>query len=182
MSRPQTLSPGVRMKRDSEARLRGLVPPEETITAVGTAEELHKLGPDIGSGAGWTFVVVTAVRVLFVRWASRRSQPECIRLDEVSRWADGKQYNCYVLVLTHPPMIRREHVVAHRFLWFKWGDAQADVTRTQTIFRFSRPETKATQAMRVALKEASVPRESVRFKERSRAERSSGGRVFATRR
>lgn len=56
------------MKKECEARLRELVPESETIVAVGTAEELRKLGPDIGSGGGWTFVVVTLERVLFADW------------------------------------------------------------------------------------------------------------------
>jgi hypothetical protein len=52
------------MKRACETRLRSLVPREETIVAVGTAEELRELGHDIGSGGGWTFVVVTVERLL----------------------------------------------------------------------------------------------------------------------
>lgn len=166
------------MKRASETRLRGLVPRTEPIIAVGTAEELHKLGPDIGSGGGWTFVVVTSERVLFAPWGSPEKPHETITLDEVTRWAHGNQYNCHVLVLTHPPITRREWVVAHRILWFKWGDAEANVTRTQTIFRFSRPETDAAKAMRTALEERNVPHELLRFRERSREERTSGARVL----
>jgi hypothetical protein len=169
------------MRRDCETRLRELVPPKETIVAVGRAEELRELRPNIGSGGGWTFVVVTDEQVLFGRWGSPGKPHESIRLDEVTHWADGKQYNCYVLVLTHPPMTRREWVVAHRLLWFKWGDDEADVTRTQTIFRFSRPETKAAKAIRASLEERRVPRERLRFKERSREERTRGSHVLLRR-
>jgi len=134
MGRAKGVSPGIQMRRDCETRLRELVPPEETIVSVGTAEELRELRPNIGSGGGWTFVVVTDEQVLFALWGPPGKPHESIHLDEVTHWADGKQYNCYVLVLTHPPMTRREWVVAHRLLWFKWGDDEADVTRTQTIF------------------------------------------------
>jgi len=178
MGRAQGVSPGIQMRRDCETRLRELVPPEETIVSVGTAEELRELSSDIRSGGGWTFVVVTDKQVLFARWGSPRKPHESIHLDEVTRWADGKQYNCYALVLTHPPMTRREWVVAHRLLWFKWGDDEADVTRTQTIFRFSRPETKAAKAMRASLEERSLPHELLHFKERSREERTYGSRAL----
>lgn len=166
------------MKRACETRLRGLVPRTEPIIAVGTAEELHKLGPDIGSGGGWTFVVVTSDRVLFAPWGSPEKPHETITLGEVTHWAHGNQYNCHVLVLTHPPMTRRELVAAHRVLWIKWGDVEASVTGTQTIFRFSRPQTEAAKAMRAALEERNVPHELFRFRERSRAERTRGAHVL----
>ena len=163
-------------------RLRDLVPQDEAIVAVGTAEELGELGSDIGSGGGWTFVVVTADRVLFAQWDRPEKPHERIRLGEVTHWAHGSQYNIYVLVLTHPPITRRERVVAHRLLWFRWGDVEEDVTRTQTIFRFSRPETKAAKAIRASLEERSLPHEPLRFKQRSREKRTRGSRVLATRR
>jgi hypothetical protein len=174
MGRAQGVSPGIQMRRDCETRLRDLVPQDEAIIAVGTAEELRKLGSNIGSGGGWTFLVVTTDRVLFARWGSPRKPPESIRLDEVTHWSEGRQYNCYVLVLTHPPITRRQRVAPHRFLWFTWGDDEADVTRTQTIFRFSRPETKAAKAIRASLEERCLPHELLRFRERSREERTGG--------
>jgi len=170
------------MRRACETRLRELVPPEETIVAVGTAEERRKLGSNIGSGGGWTFLVVTTDRVFFAPWGSPREPHECIRLGDVTRWAHGRQYNCYVLVLTHPPITRRQRVAPHRFLWFTWGDDEADVTRTQTIFRFSRPETKAAKAVRASLEERGLPHDILHFKERSREERTRGSQVLATRR
>ena len=157
MSARDGVSPGTRMKKDCEARLRDLVAADETIVAVGTAEELRRLGPEIGSGAGWTFVVVTLDRVLFARWGSPQKSHEEIRLDEVTRWAHGSQYNCHAVVLKHPPMTRRERVPAHRILWVRWGEAESEVTRTQTIFRFSRPETEVAKALRAALEERDVP-------------------------
>ncbi|MDP9233717.1 MAG: hypothetical protein M3P01_04085, partial [Actinomycetota bacterium] len=86
------MSPGTRMKKDCEGRLRELVPANETISAVGTAQELRTLVPDIGSGTGSTFLVVTPRRVLFAPWVSSRQPDEQIVFDEVARWADGVQY------------------------------------------------------------------------------------------
>jgi hypothetical protein len=88
------------MKKECELQLRGLVPADETIAAVGTAEELRSLGADIGSGGGWTFIVVTSERLLFSDWGSRQRPHEEIRLDEVTHWASGAQYNGGALVLT----------------------------------------------------------------------------------
>lgn len=47
MSTRRGTGPGARNKKVCEARLRGLVPPEEPIVAVGTAEELSSLGSEI---------------------------------------------------------------------------------------------------------------------------------------
>ena len=182
MSRAQGLSPGIRMKRACETRLRDLVPREETIVAVGTAEQLRELGPNIGSGGGWTFVVVTVERLLFAPWGSPGKPHESILLDAVTRWTHGSQYNCHVIVLEHPPMTRKEWVAAHRVLWFKWGDVAAQVTRALTIFRFSRRETEAAKTIRAAMNERNVPDELLQFKERSREERTRGSQVVLKRR
>ena len=181
MSGGDGMSPGMRAKKYCEARLRALVPPDEGISSVGTAQELHKLDSDIGSGGGWTFLVVTPARVLFANWGSDEGPHEEIRFDDVTHWAQGTQYNCHVLALTHPSMTRRQHVPAHSFLWFRWGNAEADVTRTQTIFRFSRPDTDAAKALRAALEKRELPTEHLRFHERSREERTRGSHVVLTR-
>ena len=174
MSSRDGMSPGTRMKKDCEARLRGLVRTDEPIAAAGTAEELDSLGPDIGSGGGFTFVVVTAERVLFAQWDSPQKAHEEIELDDVTRWATGTQYNCEVLVMRHSPMTRRQLVPAHRVLWFEWGKAEAEVTRTETIFRFSRPDTEVADAFHSALSARGVPHEQLHFEERSHKERTRG--------
>ena len=179
---PKGLSPGPRKKKACEARLRALVPAGETIVAVGTAEELRRTGPDIGSGGGWTFVVVTHTRMLFADWGSPHQPHEEILLDEVTHWEDGKQYNCYALVLGHPDLIRRERVPAHGILWVKWGSVDADIARTQTIFRFSRPETAVAKALRAALEERNLRHVRLRFFEKPREERVSRSVLRARRR
>jgi hypothetical protein len=165
------------MKKECEARLRALVPPDETIAAVGTAEELDSLGPDIGSGGGGTLMLLTAERLLFSSWGRSGRPVEEIRLDDVTHWGSGTQYNCEALVLTHPPMSRLQRVPAHRILGFEWGDAEKDITRTQSIFRFSRPETRVAKALHSALSARNVAHEPLRFEERSRAERTRGSHV-----
>jgi hypothetical protein len=162
------------MKKDCEARLRGLVPTDEHIAAVGTAEELQSLGPDIGSGSGWTFVVVTTERVLFARWDSPQEPHEEIELNEVKRWASGTQYNREALVLTHLPMTRRERAPARKILWFEWPAAQAEITRTETIFRFSRPDTEVAKALHSALSLRGIAHTQLHFEEKPRRERIRG--------
>lgn len=182
MSPGDGMSPGMRLKKECEARLRGLVPTDESIVAVGTAEKLRSLGPDLGSGAGWTFIVVTPERLLFARWGSPEEPHEEIHFDAVTQWASGTQYNCLAVVLTHPPMTRREWVPAHKILWFKWGDVKADVTRTQTIFRFSRPDTQVATAIQADLTARGIPYELLRFAELSREARIGGSRAILVRR
>jgi hypothetical protein len=169
------------MKKECEERLRGLVALDEPIAAVGTAEELRSLGPDIGSGGGWTFIVVTDKRVLFAQWASPGKRHEEIALDEVNRWASGTQYNCEALVLTHPPKTKRRRVAAHRFLWFAWGNAEADVKSSQTIFRFSRTDTEVSKALHSALSARGVTHEPLHFEERPRRERIRGSHAVLRR-
>jgi hypothetical protein len=162
------------MKKECETRLRALATQDEPILAVGTAEELRSLGSGIGSGGGWTFIVLTPDRLLFAGWASPHRPHSEIRLDDVIRWGSGTQYNCEALVLTHPPITRRQHVVAHKILWFKWGNSEADVTRTQTIFRFSRPDTEVAKALHPALSGRKIPHNPLHFQEMSREERTRG--------
>jgi hypothetical protein len=142
------------MKKECEARLRGLVPNDEPIVAVGTAEQLRTLGPDIGSGGGFTFIVVTSQRLLFATWDSPHRPHEEISLGDVVRCASGTQYNSEALVLTHPPK-----------------------PRTETIFRFSRPDTQVARALHSALSARNIVHEALRFEEKSRAERTRGSRA-----
>ena len=148
------MSPGTRMKKECEARLRALLSGEEEVLAAGTAEKLRSLGPRIGSGTGWTFVVLTTHRLLFAAWGGKQEPHEEIHLDEISRWASGDQYNCHAVVLDHPPV--------------------------ETIFRFSRKDTELAKALRSALEGKGVLHEPLRFDERSRAERTRGSHVLLT--
>ena len=88
------MSPEQTMKEACKARLRALIPRQEPVVAVGTAEELKALETDIGSGGGWTFLVVTTSRVLFARWDQSDGPVGEIAFEDARRWADGHQYNC----------------------------------------------------------------------------------------
>lgn len=168
------MTPGTRMRKACEQRLCALVPADEKILAVGTAEYLDSLGPDMGSGGGWTFIVVTSTRVLFAPWRSPEKPHEEIRFEDVLSWSSGTQYNCHAIVLWHRPISRHRRVPAVKILWFEWGNAEAEILRSQTIFRFSRPDAKVAKAIRSVLEERNVPHEVVRFEEVSREERTRG--------
>lgn len=170
-------SPGTRMRKECEQQLRGLVTENETILAVGTAEELSSLGSEIGSGGGFTFIVVTSERVLFAYWGASSNLHEEIRLDQVTHWASGTQYNACALVMSHPGKARQHRVPAHKFLWFEWGNKEVEISQTDTIFRFSRPETQVANALRSELAARGVPHEDLRFDERTREERTRGNQV-----
>lgn len=184
MGRGGGLSRATIMKRDCQERLRCLTFPDDVIIATGTAEELPSLGPDIGSGGGWTFIVLTVDRVLFAKWDSPERPHHEIRLDDVIHWASGRQYNCYVLVLTHPPSGGRGSLLARGALRFgrrrRGGSVKADVHRTQTIFRFSRPGTEVAKAIRGALEDRQVPHTALSFEERPRRDRTRGSRAVLT--
>lgn len=121
-------------------------------------------------GAG-TFVLVTTKRVLFARWARPQEEHEEIELGEVSRWVEATQYHRCAIALTHPPMTRVQHVTAHNFLWFHWGDAWAEVTRGETIFRFSQRDADVATALRAELERREVPNAEVHLDETPRSER-----------
>lgn len=174
------MTPAYFTKKECEARLRSLLPADEPVLAVGTAEELPELLPDLGSGTGGDFLVVTPERLVFAGWGVSVVRPREIVFDDVTHWADGTQYNSYAVVLTHQPMPRREHVPAHRFLWFEWGNAFADVVRPTTIFRFSRPDTNAAKKLRSLLKALPIEHEVLRFAERTREERTRGSHARLT--
>lgn len=176
------LPPGARDKKECELRLRALMATDEAVLAVGTAEELRELTADLGSGGGWTFVVVTDRRILFGRWGSPHENHDEIELDAITGWADGSQYNAYALVLMHPPKTRGEHVPEHRFLWFRWGNASAPVTRSRTIFRFSRNDTQVARAIRNSLEQRGLRAEVLQFEEAPREQRVSASEVIHRRR
>jgi hypothetical protein len=68
-------------------------------------------------------------------------------------------------------------VPAHRFLWFRWGDAETEVTRTETILRFSRPDTRVAKAVASSLSLRSIVHEQLRFEERARDVRTRGSQT-----
>ncbi len=168
---------GQDMRKDCEARLRGLVRDDERVVAVGTADEFPPASGDFSSQGSWRFLVVTTDRLLFADWSEPHQPHEEITFDEVTRWADGTQYHRYVMTLNHPVITRKKRVPAHRLLWFQWGSVLEPRSRTQTTLRFSHRDTDAAGALRVALYERKIPHESLMLPEVSREERTRGSHV-----
>jgi hypothetical protein len=53
-----------------------------------------------------------------------------------------------LLRLQHSPHVRIEQVIAHRFLWARWGNAERPVTHEETTFSFSRRRDPVFRAIR----------------------------------
>lgn len=174
------MTPGQRMRKECETRLRQLVTADERIVAVGTADEFPEPTGDLGVQGRWRFLLVTSERLLFADWSKPDRPHEDITFDEVARWADGVQYHRYAITMTHPPLTRDEFVSAHRFLWFKWGDASKPGSRSSTTLRFSHRDTAAAKSLRAALEQRHVPHETLLLKEVSREERTRGSHVTLT--
>lgn len=178
VSAHQPPSPGLRMKKACEARLRDLLASGEPALAVGVAEELDDLEGGMGSGGGWTFLVLSPRRVLFADWGSPHQPHGEIALDAVTRWADGTQYGRYALMLTHSPMARRRRSPSHSLLWFTWGEGWIERAETTTTFRFSKRYTEAAKLLRSALESRGLHHEVVPFDEVPRKQRTSGSRAY----
>jgi hypothetical protein len=171
---------GQDMRRQTEARLRGLLEPGEDAIAVGTCEELHAITGDVSSAGSWRFVVVTPVRVLFANWGRPEQRHDEIAFDDVFKWGDGRQYHRYVLVLYHPPMSKETWSTPRRFLNWTWGGKRRVGARDHTIFAFSRADTKTAVALREQLASRNIGHEEIRLEEKSREERTRGSRVLLT--
>lgn len=165
------------MRKECETRLRRLVPADEQVIAVGTADEFLEPTGDLGVQGQWRFLLVTSERLLLADWSKPDRPHEDIAFDEVVRWADELQYHRYAMTLSHPPLIRHELVPAHRFLWFAWGNASEPWTRTTTTLRFSHRETATARALRAALEDRHVLHEALLLNEVSREERTRGSHV-----
>lgn len=107
---------------------------------------------------------ITDRRIL---WAHRRYEPprtggwvcEPLAFSQITQWTLGSQHDGRPLIkLEHDPVLRAEHVPAHRFLWFEWGNAEAPVPRTTTLLAFSRTTHPVFVALRDALEGASIPK------------------------
>jgi len=107
--------------------------------------------------------LVTERRILMPRRLQlppRRGEWVCSSLQfaEITRWSQGRQHDQRPLLrLEHPPRARFEHMPAHRFLWFAWGNAEEPVMHTTTIFGFGRDSNPLLVAIRKRLEQANVP-------------------------
>lgn len=171
------MSEGTDMQRRCEERLRSLVADDETVLAVGAADEFAQPAGDLGVQGRWRTLVVTEKRLLLADWSRPQDPHEEITFDQVKGWSDGSQYHRYVICLKHPPMTRMEWAPAHRFLGLEWGNAREPRTRTTTTLRFSHRETEAAKALRTVLGARAVSHGELSLPEVSREERTRGSHV-----
>jgi hypothetical protein len=170
-------SPGTNLRKVCEKRLRALLPEDEPVIAVGTAETRRDLEGDIAEAGRWTFLVVTEHRVVHADWGRHSAPHEEIVFDDVATWADGHQYHRYAMTIEHPPLPRLERGPAHQFLWFRWGRKLVEHNRGETNLVFSHSDTAAAKALRNALLSLERPHGSLELEERTRAERTAGSHI-----
>jgi hypothetical protein len=106
--------------------------------------------------------LVTDRRVVFawqvgLRPRSREWTHDALTFEEITRWTVGRRHDHRpVLRLEHPRHVRVEQVIAHRFLWFRWGNAERGVPHEGTTFSFSSRRDPVFRAMKGRLELAKV--------------------------
>ena len=119
-----------------DAYLRAQIYPEETIQAVGRQ------------------ALVTDRRILFgwqLHWPPHIGEwtHDGLAFEEITRWSEGRRHDERPLLrLQHPAHRRLEWVPAHRFLWFRWGNATAEISHEETTFSFASHRDPVFLAMR----------------------------------
>jgi hypothetical protein len=109
-----------------DAALRSQLEPDETVAAAGP------------------FVLLTDQRVVFTvvleePRAGRRDVLDALGFDDLLSWSRGRLHDRRPLLrLDHMPHTRIERIPAHRFLWFRWGNATGPVVHGQTTLPFNR--------------------------------------------
>jgi hypothetical protein len=150
------------------AYLRAQVEPGETILA-----------------AGWQGIV-TDRRLLF-GWELHGSRVgewthDALAFDEITGWSEGRRHDVRPLLrLEHPVHRRLDWVPAHRFLWFRWGNATGERPYEETTFAFGSRRSPVLLALKERLELAGV-RQGESFVVRlpgTRAERIRGSRAVA---
>jgi hypothetical protein len=130
-------------------------------------------------------VVVTDRRVLFAWRGLTGWHADGVEFDEISRWTLGRRHDERPLVrLEHPTRFRTEHVSAHRFLWFAWGNAEAEVRHIDVTLAFGSRRVPSYRALVERLQRLQIARgdDTVAELPGTRAERTkdSVGPLFRT--
>jgi len=130
-------------------------------------------------------VMVTDRRVLFA-WEGYRSGWRCdaVGFQEVTHWSVGRRHDERPLLpLEHPPHLRPERVAAHHFLWFAWGDTEAEVPYDDVTLAFGSARDEAFQAVVARLENTDVPRgeDFVVSLPGTREERTRGSKAYLRR-
>lgn len=107
--------------------------------------------------------MVTDHRVLFA-WEGHREgfhwHSDAIAFEEITRWSLGRRHDERPLLrLEHPTHARTERVAAHHFLWFHWGNAEANVPYDHVTLAFASKRDEALLATLDRLQHMNVPRD-----------------------
>ena len=91
--------------------------------------------------------------------AGHPSDFDAVGFQEVTRWSVGCRHDERPLLrLEHRPRLRPERVAAHHFLWFAWGDTEAEVPHDDVTLAFGSARDEAFQAVIARLEKTDVPR------------------------
>ncbi|HJP64727.1 MAG TPA: hypothetical protein VKA30_00320 [Actinomycetota bacterium] len=138
--------------------LLSLTESDEKVLAEGGATVSDHLVDDrlLQSGAAGSAIVVTDRRI---RWTGgyREAAVRSLAFDSVSASAEVRYVHRFGLQLDHDPVERIVWVPAHRFLWWRWGNAEAVRSIPATLFVFNGQNTKAAVALREQLRRWRVP-------------------------
>lgn len=96
----------------------------------------------------------------------RRGSPstESFPFDRIDAWHLGWMHDERpFVVLRHPPRMCVEWVPAHRFLWFRWGNATAPVPRAETRVSFPRKRDPVFLALVGELRRLAIAEEPTRI-------------------
>jgi hypothetical protein len=110
-----------------DAYLRGQIEPGEIILAVGPQ------------------ALVTDRRILFgwrLPWPPHAGEwtHDALAFEEIIGWSQGQRHDHRPLLrLEHPAHRRLEWAPAHRLLWFRWGNAAAEISHGETTFSSRSP-------------------------------------------
>ena len=137
----------------------------------------ERIGVEGRSPAAVTDTRIIVARTLVVPPRQGEWTHDSLRFDEIATWRLGRTHDERPIIeLEHPVHMRIEHVPAHHFLWWRWGNAEAPIPHTTTRFRFSSDHDPLFGAVALGLMAASVP-EGDPFREHpvgTRAERLGG--------
>lgn len=130
---------------ERDAYLRGQIEPGETILAIGP----QALVTDRCILLGWR-----------LQWPPHAGEwtHDALAFEEISRWSKGRRHDHRPLLrVEHPAHRRLEWAPAHRFLWFCWGNATAEISHQETTFSFASRRDPVFRAMSERLELAGAP-------------------------
>jgi hypothetical protein len=108
-------------------------------------------------------VMVTDRRVLFA-WEAHltggvRWHADAVAFEEITRWSLGRRHDERPLLrIEHPTHLRTERVAARHFLWFSWGNAEAEVPHDDVTLAFASERDEAFRPTFDRLEKLSIPR------------------------